>query len=363
MISLRFLGVNTSGIVSRPSTSHGRNPVYCFLKCPAAGRLLSACRIHRAVPRFIDLFSGCGGLSWGFVKEGWKPVFALDCDPDAVETYNANFGGVAFCADASDVDFQSTDVDAVISGIPCQGFLPLARRSRSRDNRNGLFRHVLRALAASPQFFVVENVPAFVDWWSGRTFIREARKMGYEVEARILDASDYGVPQRRKRAFIMGSLNDGISWPDPDDCDERRTVCDAIGDLPYEISLTGMNRTTRCSESTLARIRAVPPGGSRLDLPRSLQLPCWRKHKNGSYDVMGRLRWDEPSVAIRTEFVKPEKGRYIHPEADRPITLREGARLQSFPDGFRFKGCLTSIARQIGNAVPPVLSQSIVAAL
>jgi DNA (cytosine-5)-methyltransferase 1 len=319
----------------------------------------SSTGMRRAVPRFFDMFSGCGGLTWGFVRQGWRPTFAVDCDPDAVETFNANFPAAAVCADAVDVDFDSTDIDAVIAGVPCQGFVPLARRARSRDDRNGLFRHVLRALAASPEFFVVENVPAFVDWWSGRMLVREARKMGYEIETRILDAADYGVPQHRKRAFILGSMNDGIAWPEPVAEDERLTVRDAIEDLPYEISWTGMDRTSRCTKPTVARMKAVPPGGSRRDLPKSLQLPCWKNHKSGSTDVMGRLRWDTPSVAIRTEFIKPEKGRYIHPEADRPITLREGARLQSFPDGFRFKGCMTSIARQIGNAVPPVLARAI----
>jgi len=309
--------------------------------------------------RFIDLFSGCGGLSWGLVKRGWKPVVAIDSDPDAVETYNANFEGVALCADASDVDFRCMDVDAIVAGVPCQGFLPLSRRTRNRDNRNGLFRHILRALVARPDFFVVENVPAFLDWWSGRMLIRQSRKLGYKVEARVLNAVDYGVPQHRKRAFIVGSLNDGIAWPDSNPLEERLTVKDAIGDLPREISWTGMDLTNRSSEATLARIKAIPPGGSRFDLPKALQLPCWRKHTSGSSDVLGRLRWDQPSVAIRTEFIKPEKGRYVHPEANRALTLREGARLQTFPDKFRFVGCMSSIARQIGNAVPPVMSSKI----
>jgi len=330
-----------------------------------AGISLSTNLHAREVPRlrFIDLFSGCGGLTWGLVQRGWKPFVAIDSDPDAVETYNANFGDVALCADASDVDFRSMDVDAVVAGVPCQGFLPLSRRTRDRDNRNGLFRHVLRALAENPDFFVVENVPAFLDWWSGRMLVRESRKMGYEVEARVLDAVDYGVPQHRKRAFILGSLNDGIAWPERSPPDERLTVKDAIGDLPGEISWTGMDLTNRSSEATLARIKAIPPGGSRFDLPKALQLPCWRNHISGSSDVFGRLRWDEPSVAIRTEFVKPEKGRYLHPEADRSLTLREGARLQTFSDEFRFVGCMTSIARQIGNAVPPEMSRRIAQAL
>ncbi len=316
------------------------------------------------MPTFIDVYCGCGGLSRGFADAGWTPVLGLDADADCIETYRANFGEVAVCADVADVDFSGMDADAIVAGVPCQGFLSLARRNHRRDARNGLFRHVLRALdEIRPPVFALENVPAFLDWWSGRVFVREAKKLGYEVEPRVLNAADYGVAQFRKRAFIVGSVNDGVAWPTPRPADERRTVRDSIGDLPHEISWRGMNRTSRCRDETLERIRSIPVGGSRKDLPRNLLLPCWRGDHAGSTDVLGRLRWDSPSVSIRTEFIKPEKGRYVHPEADRPITLREGARLQSFPDDFRFRGSMTSIARQIGNAVPPGLALPLAAAL
>lgn len=309
---------------------------------------------------FVDLFCGCGGLSEGFVAAGWQPILAVDADRNSAETYRANFGEVAVVADVRDVDFRGTEADALVSGLPCQGYTPLGRRVRRRDHRNGLFREFLRALdEMRPEKFLVEEVPAFLQWWSGKASMSAARKMGYTVEGGVLDAWEHGVPQRRRRAFLLGSLNDGIEWPEPVPEDDRLVVVDAIGDLPFESSWKGMDVTTRCVEETLLRIRGIPPGGSRLDLPERLLPRCWKDHDSGSADVMGRLRWDLPSVSIRCEFIKPAKGRYIHPEADRPITLREGARLQSFRDSFRFRGSMTSIARQIGNAVPPRLAQAL----
>jgi DNA (cytosine-5)-methyltransferase 1 len=117
--------------------------------------------------------------------------------------------------------------------------------------------------------------------------------------------------------------------------------------------------TRRPTELSLARFRAIPPGGSRKNLPDELMTECWRKHKSGAGDVMGRLSWDKPSVTIRTEFFKPEKGRYLHPHEDRPITHAEAALIQGFPEDFLWCGTKTSIARQIGNAVPPPLARAI----
>ncbi len=292
------------------------------------------------------------------------PALAVDADSDSIETYRFNFGEVAVCADVRRLVYKGLDADAVIAGVPCQGFLPLTRRSRRRDLRNGLFWEVLRALKEiRPGMFAVENVPQFLDWWSSGALISGARKLGYEVETRVMNAFDYGVPQVRRRAILLGSLNDEVSWPVPLPSRRRKTVREAIGDLPAEIPWQGMDRTTHCGRKVMKRIESIPIGGSRRDIPKGLLPPCWRRHTTGTGDVMGRLSWDKPSVSIRTEFIKPEKGRYLHPEANRPITLREGARLQSFRDGFRFSGSMTSIARQIGNAVPPELAYGIAQAM
>ena len=140
------------------------------------------------------------------------------------------------------------------------------------------------------------------------------------------------------------------------------TVRDAIGDLPERpegIPTWHVGRSV--TEKSLRRYRLVPQGGNRFDLQKAdhdgtLTPDCWRNKPAGSTDVFGRLFWDKPSVTIRTEFYKPEKGRYLHPSADRPITHREAMRLQTFPDDFRWYGSFPSVARQVGNAVPPLLA-------
>jgi DNA (cytosine-5)-methyltransferase 1 len=121
--------------------------------------------------------------------------------------------------------------------------------------------------------------------------------------------------------------------------------------------------TRQVTSLSLARYRSIPYGGNRFDLPDELRSPCWRRHRSGAADVMGRLRWEEPSVTIRTEFFKPEKGRYLHPTQDRSITHYEAALLQGFPDDFLWSGTKSAIARQIGNAVPVPLARAIAAHL
>src|SRR2546426_12389981 len=125
-------------------------------------------------PRFVDLFCGAGGFTDGFVAAGWKPVFAIDCDPESVDSYNRNFGEIAECGDICEKTFSDFDVDAVIGGIPCQGFTMLSRRHHQRDPRNALFREFLRAVRSiRPTYFVVENVPQFLVWWSGKELMRQ----------------------------------------------------------------------------------------------------------------------------------------------------------------------------------------------
>ena len=190
----------------------------------------------------------------------------------------------------------------------------------------------------------------------------------YVVDECVLNAADYGVPQRRRRGFVIASRIGPVTWPAETNGagahDGRAwvTVMDAIGDLPSEPTGEDLHLGRNPTAMSLERYRAVPPGGNRFDLAanRPDLLPaCWANKPTGTTDVFGRLWWDRPSVTIRTEFYKPEKGRYLHPEADRPITHREAARIQSFPDDFRFVGSRIQIARQIGNAVPPLLAEAI----
>jgi DNA (cytosine-5)-methyltransferase 1 len=271
----------------------------------------------------------------------------------------------------------------VIGGPPCQGFSTL-NRNRVGLERRKLWRQYLRALVASgAKAFVMENVPQLLDSAEYKAFRREAGKLGYRVDERILNAADFGVPQKRKRAFAMGVRGADPTWPDETHGDPGRlqldrlpwrTFRDAVAALPVEPDGVNWHRSRNPRPSSLLRYRAVPPdGGNRFQMQENLErlgledlvLPCFRKKPTGTTDVFGRLWWDRPAVTIRTEFYKPEKGRYLHPEADRPITVREAARCMSFDDSFVLPETqsMTSVARQIGNAVPPLLAKRVAAAV
>jgi DNA (cytosine-5)-methyltransferase 1 len=350
--------------------------------------------------RLIDLFCGAGGLTEGFVNGHpglFRPVWANDIDGDAVESYTVRFGPHCVHGNLEQVLCDPTvripRADVVIGGPPCQGF-SLLNRKRDGDSRKQMWRTYMEVVRRSEaSLFVMENVPQLLSSKELDEILECAKELGFAYVVKgLLKASDYGVPQTRVRAIIIASR-----CPIPDKCfpplrthfDKRetlgkaaqglyvenplpwRSVRDAISDLPSPIgtdirknegpSMTlhfGRNPT----EKSLLRYRAIPDEGmNREDLLRNapeITPPCWI-NKTGGTDLFGRLWWDRPAVTIRTEFFKPEKGRYLHPEQDRPITHREAARFQGFPDEFLFFGSKTSIARQIGNAVPPPLGKVI----
>ncbi len=349
--------------------------------------------------KLIDLFAGAGGLTLGFTKafgHNFVPVWANDNNKYAVATYNANFGNHCSCDDLvslleeSDITIPTADV--VIGGPPCQGF-SLLNKNKDDDLRKQLWRPFLEVVQRSgAEVFVMENVPQLLDSAEYEEIQLEAQKVGFKLAAQILCAADYGVPQRRYRAFIIGckfadptsvfppkkthhnpnigvmrslfhTHNDYVLDPQP-----WRTVRDAIADLdppigteicdilpPYNLHF-GRNPT----DKSLERYRAIPKEGmNRFDLQRlapEITPNCWINKKSGGTDLFGRLWWDRPAFTIRTEFFKPEKGRYLHPSQHRPLTHREAARIQTFPDSFQFVGSKIEIARQIGNAVPPLLT-------
>ena len=249
-------------------------------------------------------------------------------------------------------------VDVVIGGPPCQGFSRLNRNSDASDPRNRLWRHYYRLLESlAPRVFVLENVPGLLSSPEFLKFHSRATAAGYVVDAKVLNAADYGVPQHRKRAFVVGALHRPATLPAPSG--RRRTVRDALRGLPRKPTNRNLHLERQPSKLSLSRYACVPIGGNRFDLPYALLPDCWRRKKTGSTDVFGRMWLDKPAPTIRTEFTKPEKGRYLHPTADRSITLREGARLQTFPDWFKFAGSSVHVARQIGNAVPVRLARAI----
>lgn len=319
-------------------------------------------------PTFIDLFSGGGGLSRGFEDAGFRSVFAADWDRASCDTYHANFRHDVHCGDIADLR-EAPEADLVVGGPPCQGFSPLGRMSPREEHAgmNRLWREYFRILRlVDPRAFVIENVPELLRSPEYASLRKEASKRGYRLEAGVLNAHEYGVPQLRRRAIVVG-VREGEGAPFlPPPTTERRSVRDAIGDLPLQPTGEDWHVGRDPRPESLERYRCVPPGGNRFDLMRArpdITPKCWLRKKTGSTDVFGRLEWDKPSLTIRTEFYKPEKGRYLHPEAHRPLTHREAARLQTFPDDFVFLGSKVEVARIIGNAVPPRLAYHVARAV
>jgi DNA (cytosine-5)-methyltransferase 1 len=344
----------------------------------------------------IDLFCGAGGFSLGLhrLKDEngdslFETVWANDYNKDAVDTFNKNFGNVCLLGDLTEiVDDESIKIpnaDLVIGGPPCQGF-SLLNKNRVGDPRRELWYQFMRVVEISnASVFVMENVPQLLNSRQYLDIVKHAESLGFIVTpGQTLVAADYGVPQVRKRAIIIGSKvgNPHNVFPpkathrnpkkDDIDLPVWNTVRSVIEDLPPPVGTElrddesdtlrlhfGRNPTQKSKD----RYRAIPDEGmNRFDLQRiapALTPACWIRKKSGGTDLFGRLWWDRPSVTIRTEFFKPEKGRYLHPVQHRPITHREAARIQSFPDSFYFCGSKIEIARQIGNAVPPMLAEKI----
>lgn len=336
----------------------------------------------------VDLFAGAGGLSLGFrlAGRGFHPVFAVEHDRAAAATFERNFGCEVF---DGDIEYgpDYPEADLIIGGPPCQGFSPLGRDrdDASRAHLNGLWKHYLYAVrTVQPKAFVIENVPEFQrsDQFAELLSLLECDNdlNCYTPAYGVLNAADYGVPQGRRRGILIAVRDHKkpLPWPPPATHGPEspsghpyRTVRDAIGDLPHRTLGTGPTENggvqhlhfgRRPLATSLERYRAIPAGGNRFDLMRNrpdITPACWLNKPTGTTDVMGRLWWDRPAATIRTEFFKPEKGRYLHPTAHRVISHREAARLQSFPDWFLFEGTKIEIARQIGNAVPPLLGKAV----
>lgn len=340
----------------------------------------------------IDLFAGCGGMTSGFAKHGFKPVLAVEHNLHAAATYAANFGEQhVFWGDIADLlEHELPEADIVIGGPPCQGFSSLGQR-RVDDPRNKLWKAYLEVVERThPKVFVIENVERFRASPEFELLLAESREgvmSEYELTHGVLLAADFGVAQRRPRTFVIGSRIGRIDLPHPTHAKTPTgrlkpwtTVKDAIGELPGRISVTSLpdSQTTffgefvpgtfkgmdlhfgrKPREMSLKRYKCIPPGGGRFNLPDELLPECWRRKTTGTTDVMGRMRWGTPSLTIRTEFFKPEKGQYLHPRAHRVITHLEAASLQDFPENYLWCGSKTEIARQIGNAVPVGLASAI----
>lgn len=326
----------------------------------------------------IDLFAGCGGMTLGFEQTGeFESRFAVEWDADAAETFRRNFGDHMFEGPIEEVvEFPPADV--VVGGPPCQGFSPLNMTGAGLERRS-LWTEYQRALEqASPKAFVMENVPELLRSAEYASFCEAASRLGFEVEGRILNAADFGVPQRRRRAIVVGTREPGFVWPEPTNFPPDalpfegspwQTFADAVAGLPLKPSGESWHNPRNPQPKSVERYKTIPKEGEgRFDLARrrpDITPACWLRKKTGSTDVFGRLWWDRPAFTIRTEFYKPEKGRYLHPSEHRPITVREAARCMTFPDEFEFPAdqSMTAVAKQIGNAVPPTLAARIATAI
>lgn len=376
-----------------------------------------------------DIFSGAGGLSAGFRAAGYEVVFALDKDEDSCATYERNLG---FAPEhASITDFEPSDlagklhdVDVIVGGPSCQTFSTQGRRftwADPEDERTSLWLHLLALVdEVRPRAFLLENVPGLSH--KGLAYEKDGRAqgeivthfeaLGYTIRAAILLAANYGVPQLRRRLFVVG-VEEGVTFdfPSPthlggwrrdtlEKWEEERiergllrhlSLAEAIGDLPpllsgshpadtylreaesgYEkLMRTGWKGKLRdheagtLGERHLNLVRHVPPGGTWRDIPPHLLPDRFQggMRRTDSTNLLGRLDPERPSYTITTQFNNVTAGCFTHPTEDRALSVREGARLQSFPDRFEFTGSISSRCRQIGNAVPPLLAQHLAYAL
>ncbi len=365
----------------------------------------------------IDLFAGAGGLSTGFHLAGFKSLCAIDMNSKALATYQHNYPEARIIhQDIQEINplelrlslgLQREELTALIGGPPCQGFSRnvTAAYRYLNDPRNLLYKTFLEYVKEfKPLYVVMENVPEILKAYDGAVkndIYIELESIGYKVTSTSLNAADYGVPQTRSRAFFLASLDSQTpSIPQPthknfkvdfqlqlsifeSSLNPITTVRDAIGDLPsleageeyideyypypaqsdYQVLMRKIskkltNHVARAlSPVQMARAKILKEGEDARNLPSKL---APKKHYSGAY---GRLFWDKPAKTITKWVFHPGSGRFFHPTQNRTITIREAARLHSYPDNFHFLGSYTNMAAQIGESVPPILAKAIALSL
>ena len=335
-----------------------------------------------------DLFAGVGGLSQGFIKAGCEVAFAVEFDKEIADAYKKNHPNTeVFAEDICQLDIDKVKqkyplIDIVMGGPPCQGFSQKGKRLNLGDPRNFLFKQFVRFVAAfKPKYFVLENVPNIITTSNGYfkdQIIHEFSELGYDVCCGVLCASDFGVPQDRKRAVFMGQfgkLEIGL----PISNGRKTTIKDAIYDLPFIGSGEGEEKSkydktplsefqkelrgnatilynhiaTKHSKAAIEKLKLIPKGKGKEVLPEYL---LTKSIYSGTWS---RLLEDGIAPTITTRFDTPSSGRFTHPVLNRCLTVREAARIQTFPDSFIFYGSKGSQMKQVGNAVPPMLAYAI----
>lgn len=339
----------------------------------------------------IDLFAGIGGLSYGFAqdKEHFNIIAANEVEPDIATAYSLNHPNVKMLnCDICDLTENIIDetignnkIDIVIGGPPCQSYSTAGKRQM--DKRANLFMEYKRVLEIlQPKMFIFENVKGILSMDKGKLFPKiqsEFESIGYSIKYQILDAANYGVPQHRERVILVGTKdNNNFEYPKPTHGENLLpyvTLKDAIGDLPSIMSgecadhyVAGIhndfidfvcpNSTKQLTEhhapknnpSLIKFMQILKDGQTKNDLPENI------RPKSGFGNSYAKLWWDKPSTTITRNFACPSSARCIHPRDSRALTIREGARLQSFPDDYKFCGSDGMKRLEIGNAVPPLLS-------
>lgn len=297
--------------------------------------------------KVVSLFSGAGGLDLGFIKAGHDIIWANDLYEDAVETYRRNIGDHIVCEDISKVSTSDIpDCDIVIGGFPCQGFSVANTKRNEQDERNVLYKQLIRVIAdKKPKFFLAENVKGILSLGKGKVFqmiLNDFESLGYKVKYRVLNAADYGVPQTRMRVIIIGVRNDidfDYQYPaathNPDGSDGKEkwvSVSDALA--------------------------LIPDPDSENNLPNH----DYSKYKLEFNGYIGHRKLDPDQPAPTVTARGDNRGGVVilpHPNATRRMSCRETAIIQSFPLDYGFVGNRSSVYRQIGNAVPVMLGYAV----
>lgn len=356
--------------------------------------------------KVIDLFAGVGGLSYGFANDkNFKIIGANELLPNMAKAYELNHPNIkVYCKDIKDFgildlkrdfDLKEGDVDIVVGGPPCQAYSTVGKRIID-DPRGKLFQEYFRVLKEiRPKLFIFENVKGLLSMQNGelfKTIISLFESLQYNVNYKIINSADYGVPQIRERIFIVGSIFDhDFCYPKPSHENSHDnflpfdnklkpylTLSEAISDLPFiksgeegfdyekepENDFQKMMRSSapkkimdhiapNNNQKLIKIMESLPDGGTPQDLPEEL------RPKSGFANTYCRLWWNRPSTTITRNFSTPSSSRCIHPKAPRPLTTREGARIQCFPDNYIFYGSRSDKNLQIGNAVPTFVSIAI----
>ena len=329
-------------------------------------------KYHKKI-EVVDLFSGVGGLTYGLRKSGLSVLAGIDNDESCAYAYEKNNGAKFISADISKFDFKELNkiyskgsIRVLVGCAPCQPFSSHAFKLRkgSRDARWNLLDHFIRGIrVVKPDIVSMENVRGVTKTDVFKNFVSELEKLGYKVDWKVVYAPNYGVPQNRSRLILLASRLGKISMPKETHTKENYvTVGDVICELPKigagEVSKQDqLHQAKKLEAINEKRIVQSKPGGTWHDWDRSLLPNCYKKDSGQTYtSVYGRMRWEDVSPTITTQFTSYGSGRFGHPEQNRALSIREGALLQTFPIDYDFGDFPAGkLSRHIGNAVPPQL--------